>query len=258
MAELDNLIECQCIICGKRSEGIRCKDGPVCNQCMPSALYDRAGLCGKHNIEIYKRLNPGWSSVVSSEGRACKVSETYDDRSRAITSADGVILFKELNRSICSSISLDMIVSFIRMSGLNLLIDSLRDMTSKGGKLRIITTAYLGATEYEALQELLALRNTTVRMELDARDSRIHAKSFIFTDSCGKSVAYVGSANISRPALTTGEEWVVKIREDDVPAVISDLRRSFEQAWASPYLKTISVEDRVQIESALDSGGKLT
>ena len=92
-------------------------------------------------------------------------------------------------------------------------------------------------------------------MELKTR-SRLHAKCFIFNRSDGNSTAFVGSANISKSALTDGEEWVVKLLEKDVPDVIKDLRLSYEELWGSNNVKTVTAKNRVDIESALESRGR--
>ena len=173
----------------------------------------------------------------------------------AITLRDGIVLADELNAQIRTADSIDMVVSFILMSGLNLIIDSLREFT-KRGRLRVITTAYMGNTEYEAVEQIIRLPNTELRMELDSERNRLHAKSFIFYRSGGHGTAYVGSANISRSALTSGEEWVVKVREEDVPLVIDDLRKGYEALWRSGHIKPISLSDRAEVESALEKRGR--
>ncbi len=60
----------------------------------------------------------------------------------------------ELNREILCADEICWVVSFIKTSGLNLLWNSLRKFTSVGKKLRVITTTYTGATDYDAIAKL--------------------------------------------------------------------------------------------------------
>ena len=172
----------------------------------------------------------------------------------AITHNDSIILADELNNQISTADRIDIIVSFILTSGLNLLLNELRAHT-RNKPLRVITTTYMGATQFEAIDELLSLDNTEVRMELEAQITRLHAKGFIFYRKNGNSTAYVGSANISKSALTSGEEWVIKVREKDVPQVIEDLKNGFDSLWCSNHIKPITKTDRADVEIALARKG---
>ena len=80
-------------------------------------------------------------------------------------------------------------------------------------RLRILTTTYTGATEARALDELARLPGCEVRVSLDGRRTRLHAKAWLFQRKTGFGSAYIGSANLSGAALTGGLEWTVKLTQ---------------------------------------------
>ncbi len=244
-----------CIICLEKRGTIRTLDGMVCEDCMPTELIAGVQKLRKHNILSYQRTHTSWNSCSNNSILGECQNRIIEDRSAAITQETPTILADELNAQIQTAESIDIIVSFIMLSGLSLIQDSLMDFTKKG-RLRVITTSYMGITEYVALNELFRLPNTEVRMELSVDRTRLHAKSFIFRRSEGKSTAFVGSANISKSALTEGEEWVVKLREQDVPQVIEDLQRSYDELWNSSAIKPVTKKNRAEIETALENLGK--
>ena len=76
-------------------------------------------------------------------------------------------MFTELQKEIASADRIDMLVSFVKWSGLRLIIDALRGFTARGCLLRVITTSYMGATEVKAIDELSALPGTEIRVSYD-------------------------------------------------------------------------------------------
>lgn len=137
----------------------------------------------------------------------------------------------ELNKEILCADEICWVVSFIKTSGLNLLWNSLKKFTSEGKCLRIITTTYTGATDYDAIARLATLPNTEIKISYDGTQDRLHAKSYIFIRNSGFHTAYIGSSNLSNYALKDGKEWNFKATQFELPQVIENVRNSFESYW---------------------------
>lgn len=148
----------------------------------------------------------------------------------------------EINKEIASCDRIDMMVSFIRWSGVVLILDELRRFVESGKKLRVITTSYMGATELRAIEELSKLPNTEIKVSFDGDRTRLHAKVYIFHRESGYSTAYVGSSNLTAPAMTSGCEWNVKVTKSDLPEVFSKIEASYSGYWNSKEFEDYSEE----------------
>jgi superfamily II DNA or RNA helicase/HKD family nuclease len=146
-------------------------------------------------------------------------------------------LLDELRRELAASDQVDVLVSFITVSGVRKLYDLLQQVTAADAqgegrtRIRVLTTTYIGATEQAALDKLAQLNGCEVRVSLDGRRTRLHAKAWIFRRRTGFGSAYVGSANLSGAALVGGLEWTVKVTERGQEALYSRACAHFDTLW---------------------------
>lgn len=154
---------------------------------------------------------------ISKEGRdfmlICNKKNTmYDCLKSSINNADEIL----------------MNVSFIRDSGLKLLIPHLITAHRQGKKIKILTSDYMNVTEPNALYRLLDIPG--VKIFNNKNNISFHPKTYIFKSKDNIDI-YVGSSNISYSALTTGIEWNYHFTGDDTHSNITDILSKFDELY---------------------------
>ncbi len=140
----------------------------------------------------------------------------------------------EVRLEFASADRVDLLVSFVKWSGLRLLVDEITDFLGRHPrKLRILTTTYLGASEPEAIERLLEL-GADVKVSYESRRTRLHAKAWLFHRESGFSTALIGSSNLSSAALLDGCEWNVRLSAVDNAPILAKFVTTFDQYWDDP------------------------
>lgn len=169
-------------------------------------------------------------------------------------SSKEVSLLTELANEIKSSDEICMLVSFIRMSGINPLIDSIKLASKNGKRIRILTTTYMQATEQKAIKKLSNIENVQIKISYNTKNTRLHAKSYIFKRNSGFSTFYIGSSNLSSSALNSGCEWNLKLTQKKSPDIYNNVVAQFETYWNSGEFEQYIDNDEcnVKLAKALD------
>jgi superfamily II DNA or RNA helicase len=163
----------------------------------------------------------------------------------------GLSLESELKKEILSSNKIDLLVSFIKFKRIIILERELVEFTNRGGELRIITTTYMGASDYKAIQLLSKLKNTQVKISYNTGNERLHAKAYLFKRNTGFHTGYIGSSNFSRSALTDGLEWNLKITTKEVSHIIDKFQKTFDSYWQSDDFELF--DDAIHKEKLIES-----
>jgi len=150
----------------------------------------------------------------------------------------------------------DALVSFVTWGGWLQIKDALQRLSDRvllqrkrrgieGGPppIRLITTTYMGNTDARALEALARVPGVEVRVSMDPRRSRLHAKAWLFERASGLHTAYIGSANLSKAALGSGVEWTLKITQRDSPHLLDKFRSTFEGLWEDGEFERLDPED---------------
>lgn len=139
----------------------------------------------------------------------------------------------ELRAEMQTADRVDILISFIKWTGLRLLIPAFEKLKERGVPVRIISTSYMGASDPEAVEWLAQQNNIEVRVSYDSSTTRLHAKAYHFIRKSAFSTAYIGSANMSYSAMTSGLEWTVKATQQDMPHILDRFAAEFASYWES-------------------------
>ena len=137
---------------------------------------------------------------------------------------------RQIVEEIESADRVDILMAFIRRSGIRPMLDALARFTGAGRPVRVLTTTYTDSTESAALDALQSA-GAQVRVSYETGGTRLHAKAFLFHRDSGFSTAYIGSSNLTHSAQVTGLEWNVRVSAARNRRVIDKVAATFDSYW---------------------------
>lgn len=140
-------------------------------------------------------------------------------------------LYTHLSKSIKNSDEINIIVSFLKKSGVRYLEKDLLIALNNGAKINLVTSRYLGITDPEALYLLNSkfseYYGNTLKVYFYQDENRsFHPKAYFFKNREFKQM-YIGSSNISHSALTTAIEWNYVLDDQNNLAEINNFEKEF-------------------------------
>lgn len=140
--------------------------------------------------------------------------------------------FKQLKNELRSCTEFSMMVSFIKSSGVQLLLRELDYLESIGVKGRIITSTYLNITDPKALYRLSRYKNIDIKIYNEDKES-FHTKAYIFKRENSLGSVIIGSSNLSHSALCSGKEWNIRLAQGRNERIYQNSLEEFDKIWNS-------------------------
>lgn len=151
-------------------------------------------------------------------------------------------LLPHLVAHLATATQVDIAVAFVSSGGVLLLLEHLRDVIARGGRVRILTGDYLDVTEPDALRRLLDLGDGLDLRVVETAGSSFHVKSYVCVADGTSGTAFVGSSNLTRTALETGVEWNYRVVTSRDAGGHRAVRVGFEELWNGPSVVPVTEE----------------
>ncbi|MFA7542058.1 MAG: DUF3427 domain-containing protein, partial [Lysobacterales bacterium] len=162
----------------------------------------------------------------------------------------------QINSEIISADRIDVLMAFVRQTGIRPMLNLLRKHVEQGNQLRLLTTTYTNSTELAALQALQDI-GAQIRVSYDTSTTRLHAKAWLFHRHSGFSTAYIGSSNLTHSAQVTGLEWNVRVSGARNPDVIEKFDAVFESYWQADDFRPFDRDEFRELTKTRDEGPRV-
>lgn len=126
-------------------------------------------------------------------------------------------------------------VAFINFSGIQLLLESFKNLEEKNIKGKILTSTYLNFTQIKALERIKEFKNIELKIyDSNASNIGFHSKSYIF-EFKDKYEILIGSSNITASAFKSNIEWNVKTILKKEASFSLEVLKEFENLWKNSF-----------------------
>ena len=142
-------------------------------------------------------------------------------------SGDNVLSVLKAELADCTSF--DFSIAFITSSGIQVLVEILKELEKRNIPGRILTSTYLNFNEPAALRKLLEYPNVEARIF----QGNLHAKGYFFNKN-EISTIIIGSSNLTQTALTCNREWNVLFRSYYKGDILRQAKAEFDAVWNDP------------------------
>jgi len=148
-----------------------------------------------------------------------------------ITNTSQSSLYHELVSSIKHCNRFFFSVAFISYSGLQLLLDVLKEAKEDLVPGKIITSTYLNFTDVKSLKKLQEFKNIETKIFVASKQEGFHTKAYIFEYSDHFKII-VGSSNITQSALKSNIEWNIEyISKNKTHQFVKSVTSEFDKLW---------------------------
>ena len=161
-------------------------------------------------------------SSIKSDNRYAPKLLSNDERS-----GDNVLSVLKTELADCTSF--DFSIAFITSSGIQVLVEILKELEKRNIPGRILTSTYLNFNDPAALRKLLEYPNVKVRVF----QGNLHAKGYFFNKN-EISTIIIGSSNLTQTALTCNKEWNVLFRSYYKGDILRQVKDEFDAIWNDP------------------------
>ncbi|RWZ58026.1 DUF3427 domain-containing protein [Halobacillus fulvus] len=152
------------------------------------------------------------------------------DENRLIVNSESTNLLKELKASLATCERFYFSVAFMNFSGIQLLLEALKEAEARGVEGKVLTSTYLNFTDPKALERIKAFDNLNLRVFVTDKTVGFHTKGYIFEYQEYYKVI-IGSSNVTQSALKSNVEWNVEIVSKQDSTFMKQIVHEFHGLW---------------------------